>query len=82
MRTILINKTELAVLRMEGNTPTDIAKHYGITLAETVETLKAFGYYKTKKTTEKTKDYAIELVDDTNKTTKGTVVVEYATLEN
>ena len=70
-----IKKSEVAQLRGMSYKTADIAKYYGITLEETVNTLKSFGLYKTKATTEKTKNYTIELVDDIN---TNAVMVEFA----
>jgi len=64
MRTINIKKTEVAVLKLSGMSTITIAKHYGITQEEAISMLTSFGFYKTKKQKERTKEYTINLIDD------------------
>lgn len=65
MVTKTIKKTEVALWKGLGFKTNDISKKLGITLEETVDMLKEFGLYNTKKTTPKQKEYTIFLVDDT-----------------
>lgn len=65
MYTKTIRKKDVALLKGLGGKPSDIAKELGITLEETIDMLKEFNLYNTKKTTPKQKEYTIFLVDDT-----------------
>lgn len=65
MVTKTIKKTEVALWKGLGFKTPDLAKKLGITLEETVDMLKEFKLYNTKKSTPKTKEYEIFLVDDT-----------------
>ena len=65
MVTKTIKKTEVALWKGLGFKTNDNSKKLGITLEETVDMLKEFNLYNTKKTTPKQKEYTIFLVDDT-----------------
>lgn len=64
MKTITIKKTELAMYKGLGKTTEEIATIKGITVKEAQEALATFGLIKSRKPVT-SKEYTIELVDDT-----------------
>lgn len=79
MRKIEIKRSEVAQLKGLGYKTVDISRKYGITLEETVDMLKEFKMYNSK-TSGKTKDYEVYLVDDITTTTNATTNVPTAEL--
>lgn len=64
MKTITIKRSNIALLNATGKTNEEIAAIYGITVAEVKDLKVTFGFTKSR-TTKKSKEYTIDLVDDT-----------------